>query len=869
MAGPTGYRRCVRTLTVNGTAHDVETGTDQTLLDVLRDQLGLTGTKYGCGEGECGACTVLVDGAPARACQLPGDAAGAAVTTIEGLTVDGPHPVPAAFVAERALQCGFCTPGMVMACVGLLAHDPDPDDEAIRQALAGNICRCGGHPRIIAAVHRAAAAQQASAASPAPSTAPAPDAAPADAPAPAQSADAWTFTLSLEPLSEVPREWGWSTPGGARLSIDGNGEVTAHTGKVEAGQGNRAALTRLVAAELAVPTTAVHLVMGDTDNTPYDFGTVGSRSMPDAGHVLRLVAAAARRELLRTAALRWATDPSGLAVGARCVRDPAGGREIAYRDLVHGSRTVEVDPDDPLPTAAPGLEAVDEDRLRGDLAAAATGAKRFPSDLDQPGMLHGRVLRGPSYGARLRSLDTAGARSMPGVTVVEDGDFVGVVAPTPAVATAALARIHAEWDPVDQPDDAGLEAHLRAHPTEGAGRDLVVHREAGDVDAALADAEVELSATYTTAYLAHVPLEPRVALALVDGDAVTVWVGTQRPFAVRDEVAVALGLEPERVRIVVPDFGGGFGGKHSGDVAVEAARLAHAVARDAAGSSGPPVKLAWSREEEFRWAYFRPAAVIDVRCAATADGTLTGWEFTNLNAGASALFTPYQVLNRRERYQPAVSPLRQGSYRALAATANHFARESHIDELARVVGTDPVALRQRLLRDARLRDVLAALVEHIGWPDCPHRIGQAVGIAVGLEKEARVATAAEVDVDPDGRLRVVRITTVVECGAVVDPTGVRIQVVGATVMGLGGAMSEAVHIKDGRMRNASLSGYRVPRFPDVPPIEVIVLDRPDIPSAGVGETPIVAVAPAIANAVRTATGRRLRSLPLAPDGLVG
>jgi len=835
----------VATLTVNGVERTVQDQPDATLLDVLRDELGLTGTKYGCGEGECGACTVLLGGAPVRACQQP-SVVDREVTTVEGLPPG--HPVPAAFVAERALQCGYCTPGMVMSTVALLASDPAPDDAAIRSALAGNICRCGGHPRIMAAVHRAAASP-----------------AVVDPAAAASQVEVskgeWMFVLGpLPPDPEMRRGLGWSTPGGGRLRIDGGGHVTAYTGKVEAGQGNRAALTRLIAAELALPTTAVRLVMGDTDDTPYDFGTVGSRSMPDAGHTLRLLAQAARVELVRVAAARLDGETESLHIEGGEVRSE-DGRSVSYADLVGADvRTVEVDPDDPLPSAAPGLAAVDGDRLRADLVLATTGAKRFPSDLTVAGMRHGRVLRRPSYGAVLRSLDASGARLLEGVTVVEDGDFVGVVAPTRAEATAALARIRVEWDTVDQPDDAEIEAHLRAHPVDVDGRNEVVHREAGDVDAAFAAAAVDLSATYTTAYLAHVPMEPRIAVARVDGDAATVWVGTQRPFAVRDEVAVALDLPPDRVRIVVPDFGGGFGGKHSGDVAVEAARLAR--------GAGSPVRLAWSREEEFRWAYFRPAAIIDVRCAADVDGTLTGWEFTNINAGASALFTPYEVANRRERFQPTSSPLRQGSYRALAATANHFARESHLDELARQVGADPVALRLRLLRDDRLRDVLAALAEHIGWPDCPHRIGAAVGIACGLEKEARVATAAEVTIDADGLLHVDRLTSVVECGAVVDPDAVRIQVVGATVMGLGGAMSEAIRVKDGRVSNASLADYRVPRFPDIPPIDVVMLDRSDLPSAGAGETPIVTVAPAIANAVREATGRRLRSPPLVPDGVV-
>jgi isoquinoline 1-oxidoreductase len=206
--------------------------------------------------------------------------------------------------------------------------------------------------------------------------------------------------------------------------------------------------------------------------------------------------------------------------------------------------------------------------------------------------------------------------------------------------------------------------------------------------------------------------------------------------------------------------------------------------------------------------------------------------------------------------------LPQGSYRALAATANHFARESHVDELALTVGADPVELRLRLLRDGRLRDVVAALASHVGWTGP----GSGLGFACGLEKDARVATVAEVSVDADGRLRVRRLVTAVECGAIVDPSGLHNQVVGATIMGLGGALSEGIRFSEGRIHNGSLSEYAVPRLADVPPIEVVLLDRPDLPSSGGGETPIVAVAPAIANAIRAATGRRLPALPLAPNG---
>ena len=228
------------------------------------------------------------------------------------------------------------------------------------------------------------------------------------------------------------------------------------------------------------------------------------------------------------------------------------------------------------------------------------------------------------------------------------------------------------------------------------------------------------------------PLETRAALAEWEDGRLTVWTGTQRPFGVRAQLADELGLPEERVRVIAPTAGGGFGGKHTGEVAIEAARLARAVGR--------PVKVRWSREEEFSAAYVRPAAVIDVRSGARADGTLTAWEFLNMNSGMVGIVWPYAIPNQRIDFQPADSPLRQGSYRALAATANHFARESHIDEVADRLGVDPLELRLRHLADERLADVLRAAAERIGWSERSWRRG-GLGIACGVEKDARVATA--------------------------------------------------------------------------------------------------------------------------------
>jgi isoquinoline 1-oxidoreductase len=377
------------------------------------------------------------------------------------------------------------------------------------------------------------------------------------------------------------------------------------------------------------------------------------------------------------------------------------------------------------------------------------------------------------------------------------------------------------------------------------------HDETGDVDAALAAGKIRLSATYTTAYLAHVPLETRSALAEWRDDRVTVWTGTQRPFGVREEVAEALGIEQDRVRVLVPPTGSGYGGKHATEAAVEAARLARATGR--------PVKVRWSRAEEFAWAYFRPASVIDVRSALGPDGRLAAWDFRNVNSGPFGIRSPYAIPNERLEYQPADSPLRQGSYRALAATANTFARESHIDELAHAAGADPLEFRLANLRDKRVAAVLNAAAEAFAWKPGASGAGSGMGIACGVDKGGRIATCVEV-----AGASLTRIVTAFECGAIVDPDNLRNQVEGATVMGLGGALFEAVHFENGRPTNGSMTAYRVPRFSDVPPIEVILLDRRDQPSAGAGETPIIAIAPAIANAIFAATGRRIRSLPLLP-----
>jgi nicotinate dehydrogenase subunit B len=855
---------------VNDAERTADAAPGQSLLEFLRDALDITGPKEGCGEGACGACTVLIGSRPVQACQVDAaSAAGQRIITVEGLAEDGVlHPVQQAWLETGAMQCGYCTPGWLTEAAALLTRIPHPDDARIDAELAGHVCRCCAYPRIRQAVHRAAELMdQPELLEPAPS---------ADGPAKhtqlsephrpldLSRTDPGSFAAAMPDglLTVVAdtADHGWDGPDDAWVHIGADGAVTAFSGKVEAGQGTRTALALLVGEELAVPASTVALVLADTDVSPFDLGTFGSRSMPHAAPPLRAAAAAAFRLLRQTAATRFGLPEDALTAGDGLIAGPDGAPAASYGELVAGQRRVERVPSDAPVTPADCWQSAGRPARAAGAADAVTGAKRFPSDLSLPGMLHGCVLRPPSAGATLREVRTAAAAAMPGVTVIDEGSFIGVLAASRPEARAGLAAVEADWTERSGPGPAELAAYLRDHRTDGEGRNAALTERAGDPEAALSAGPVRVHATYTTAYIAHAPLEPRAALARWDGDELTVWAATSTPFRARNELAAGLGIDEAAVHVIVPDFGGGFGGKHGSAVALEAARMARIAGR--------PVKVQWSRADEFTGGYLRPAAVIDVSSSADATGAMTAWSLTNINSGSAGLLTPYRVPSRLEAYQPATAPLAQGSYRALAATANNFARESQMDELAAAIGADPVEFRLRHLSDERLAAVLATAAAEIGWHD-DQPSGFGTGIAIGMEKGGRVATAARVHVAADGTLQVLQLVTAVDCGAVVHPDGLVNQVEGAVVMGLGAALFEQIDFAAGRILNGSMTQYRVPRLADVPAdIRVVLLDQPDQPSAGGGEAPIIAVAPALANAIFRACGVRLRSMPLVPRGSV-
>ncbi|MGA9179917.1 MAG: molybdopterin cofactor-binding domain-containing protein, partial [Candidatus Acidiferrales bacterium] len=653
---------------------------------------------------------------------------------------------------------------------------------------------------------------------------------------------------------ELPQEIG------AWLHVGDSGEVTVFTGKVEVGQNIRTSLSQAVAEELHVAAEKIQMVMGDTQLTPYDRGTYGSQSTPIMNLQLRRAASAARDVLINLAAAQWQVERTGLVAADGRVTDPATKKSVEYAALLKGQQLTETLPaEDPL---APAVEWTIAGRSlsKVDGRDFVTGKHQYPSDQKIPDMLYGKVVRPSAFDATLVSVDTRPAEQIPGVTVVHDGNFVGVAATSETVARTAAAAIRAEWKFDPQPSSKELFEYLKKNtlPRDASGDPAPY--QTGSVEAARAAADLHLQQTYTVAYIAHAPLEPRAALAQWNGERLTVWTGTQRPFGVRSELASAFHIPEDQVRVLMPDMGSGYGGKHTGEAAIEAARLARAAKR--------PVKITWTREEEFTWAYFRPAGVIEISSAMRSDGTVTTWEFHNYNSGAAGIRTYYDVANQKIEFHPTESPLRQGSYRGLAATANHFARESHMDELAHLAGMDPLAFRLRNLKDERLRAVFSAAAQKFGWGRAKTAPEQGFGIAGGFDKGGYLATCAEVSVDrKSGDVKVVRMVAAFECGAIVNPDGLRNQVVGANIMGLGGALFEAIEFENGRILNGRFSKYRLPRFSDVPAIEVVLLDRKDIPSAGAGEAPIEGVAPAIGNAIFDATGVRLRSMPLVPNGL--
>ena len=657
-----------------------------------------------------------------------------------------------------------------------------------------------------------------------------------------------------------PRGSAWDAPipnrVEQRIRFEADGTVTAFSGKIEFGQGIRTAFAQIVAEELRVDPERVRLVLGDTAQVPFDRGTFGSRSIAQDGDALRKAAAYAREQLLARASAKLGVPRERLTLADGAVRD--GSQSLAYAALAAEPPLAGEVPEDVPVTPPAERRVVGRASARVEARDIVTGRARFVADVRLQGMLHGKRLQPPVGGARIRSLDDAAARALKGVSVVRDGDFVGVVAERGSLAQDALDALEVAWD----------------DPPGGDQQTVVIPmREDEGVDAALASAAHVVEATYVLPYISNAPIGPSAAVADVrDGEA-TIYAGTQRPFGLRTEIANALGLAEERVRVMPQMPSGTYGRNSVGDASFDAAMLSKLAKR--------PVLVQWTREEEFTFAPARPAAMLEARAGVGADGSIVGWrydEHTNAHGYGFAVdprvapFTsgrnaipPYRFGKGRITLHIEPTPVRTASFRSLAAAENVFAIESLMDELAHVVATDPLRFRLRHVDDERLRRVLEAVAERAKLGErLPN--GRGRGIACTIYHGTYCAQVAEVSVAANGTPRVARFWCAVDPGLVVNPDGVRNQIEGGIQQSASWTLLEELGQRGGRITTTGWDTYPIATFRDAPEeIDVHVMGDDAKPSTGIGEPGTVPVAAAIANAIFAASRARVRELPITAE----
>ncbi len=772
-------------LVVNGAEVEVDDRHAKTpLLWVLRDVLGLHGTKFGCGAGFCAACTVLIDGRNMKSCQTASErAVGKAVTTVEGASGPVVDAVRDAWHRANVVQCGYCQPGQTLAAVSLLTSNPAPDDAAIDTGMSGNLCRCGTYPRIRAAIHAASDALSNG-----------PEPAPLIAPEEIEDR-----TLTEEELVDPVHPY-------VRILPDGT--VVAYSSQIEMGQGIHTGLATIVAEELDAEFERVRVVNaangrgpnGDVYGNP-DLGsafqlTGASNSMKGFWVRYRLAAAQARARLVMAAAEAWEVSTDEIEVGGGVLRH-GSLRQATFGELAARAAQLAVpdgvQPKDPADYKLIGREG----RLRVDAVPKILGATLYTIDVTVPGMLTALVLHPPRFGATAASVDDKAALAEPGVTAVvpiEEG--VAVVAETVADAQRGLRALVVEWDETNaerRSTDEVLAEHLRLLES---GENAATARDDGNVDAALADAASTVDGTYTLPYLAHAPMEPNNAACRMREDGVLeVWVASEAPEYVKMNASSIAGIDKEQVVVHITFAGGSFGLHSSAerDPTAEAVQIARAL------DWKHPIKVQSLREEEFKVGRYRAMAAHRVRAGADAGGRLTAWHqqivaeptSVNLPFVRDVMFTngvdfftttgavdpPYAVENFRLESTNFESRIPTMVWRSVGNSHTEFARESALDELAIAAGRDPVDLRRELLAGSpRTLRALELAAERADWGS-PLPEGRARGITSSgfLGHSAQVT---EVSLDDRGRVHVDRIVFALDCGRNVNPDLIRAQVEG-------------------------------------------------------------------------------------------
>ena len=681
----------------------------------------------------------------------------------------------------------------------------------------------------------------------------------------------------------------------AWLRIHADGSVIVFTGKVELGQGIVTALAQIAAEELDVPLARVTMIAGDTGRTPNEGQTAGSQSIEHSGTALRMAGAEVRALLLDLASKKL-----GVAAGALKVMDgvihASDGRKVGYGELaadvdLKREATAKVAPKPPAQHTIVGKSAP-----RRDIPAKVTGGVAFVQDVRLPGMVHGRVVRPPRYGASLLSFDEARIKSMPGViAVVRDGSFLGVVARREEQAiNARLVLIEtAKWSGGSAlPDPATMYGELMALRSES--------RVIAEKDAPVPAGAKVLEATYHRPYQAHAAIAPSCALAEFKDGRLTVWTHSQGVFPLRATLARALGMQPRDIRCIHAEGAGCYGHNGADDVAFDAAILARVV-------NGPPVRLQWMRDDEFKWEPYGPAMTMKVK-GAVAGGRVVDWAFDvwsqshnmrpgdpdgiNLlgswyiagakqpgparhsaqpnGAGDRNAITRYDFPRQRTAHHLIMEqPVRTSALRTLGAFANVFAIESFMDELAAAAGIDPVAFRLAHITDERERAVIEAVAKAAVWKPGEKgdgRRGRGIGYARYKTVATYTAVIAEVDVDRrTGIVKVPRIWTAADAGQIINPDGLINQLEGGTIQSMSWTLHEYVRFDRNGILSEDWGNYPILNMPDVPKVETVLINRPNERALGAGEAAQGPTAAAIANAFAAATGRRIRELPLTPE----
>ena len=853
-------------LAINGSEVEVDDRHSNTpLLWVLRDVVGLRGTKFGCGAGYCAACTVLMDGRNIKSCQTATErTVGKQLTTVEGASGNVADAVRNAWHQGNVVQCGYCQPGQTLAAMALLESNQSPDDLAISRWMNGNMCRCGTYPRIRRAIHAAA-----------------------ETLASKETVERFIAQPDLDLPPLTPEEK--SDPIHPYVRVKPDGTILVYSSQIEMGQGAHTGLATIVAEELDADFDSIRVVdaangataSGDVYGNPFSGGfqiTGASTSTRSFWQRYRKVAAQARARLIAAAAAAWQVQPEEIQTESG-VLSHASGRRATYSELA--ALAEQLPAPDVEPKRRESYKLIGkEGRLRVDAPGKILGKPQYTIDVSLPDMLTAVVLHPPRFKARATSINDTAALAEPGVkAVVTIEEGVAVVAETFSDAQRGLQSLQVVWDDANAERRSSsqlLEEHRRLVQS---GEGSVVANEVGDVAASFANAAHVIDATYELPYLAHAPMEPNnAACRMRDDGMLEVWASTESPLYTQMSAAQAAGIGNDRILVHVTKAGGSFGLHSSSghDPTSEAVQVAKAM------EWKHPIKLQSSREEEFKSGRYRAMAVHRVRAAADSAGRLIALHqqmaaqptSPNLPFVADVLFvkgvdfmtttgaadSPYAFENFKLESTNVEAGVPIMVWRSVGNSHTEFARESALDELATAAKRDPVELRRDLLANApRTLHTLEVAADLASW-NSPLPQGRARGLACSsfLSHSAMIA---EVALDERNRVHIERIVFALDCGITVNPDLVRAQVEGGILYALGAAAWGEVLLGDGgEILTQNFDRYPVARMLSTPKIDVHLIESNEQPT-GVGEVSVPSTAPALANAIAALTGKRIRQLP--------